>query len=153
MGTRHLSCHHNHEETMTDEKKIEIRLSDRAPVRIATAEWPVIASASWHSGEIAVQANEEAWIKVRQHDADPANEMVVPHADGRVIVYGCRYRGPGGMPVSYLGAYAGYILTPERGAKFVTSEAIVRAIRRVAGAIEMFELGDECIADLPVEEL
>jgi hypothetical protein len=127
--------------TTTDtatEKKIEIALSDRAPVRIVASEWPVIAKGSWFSGQHECQAGEVAWIKVRRH------------ADGRVLVYGLRGRGPGGMPIDYRGASAGYLL-----AAGVTSPEIVRAIRRVVGVLghDLDCLADEAIADLPAEDL
>jgi len=122
--------------TMTTTKTITITMSDRAPIKVVAADWPVIARADWHSGEHACQANEEAWLKVREH------------ADGRRIVYADRDSGPGGMALGYRGTAAGYLI----GAPNAEAET-VRAIRRAAGVIDKSELGDECIADLPAEEL
>jgi hypothetical protein len=138
--------------TTTDtatEKKIEIALSDRAPVRIVAAEWPVIAKGSWFSGQHECQANEVAWLKVRRHE------------DGRVLVYGLRGRGPSGKPIEYHGASAGYLLAPgpsralPAGTSGVTSPEIVRAIRRVVGVLgrDLDCVADEAIGDLPAEDL
>ena len=120
------------------EKKITIKLSERAPVTIAAKEWPIVARGSWFSGEHECQANEEAFVRIRQH------------ADGRAVVYGLRDRGPGGMPLSYRGTSAGYLLNAN-----ASSDEIVRAIRRVAGVLghDLAFLADETIADLPAEAL
>jgi hypothetical protein len=125
--------------TTTDKPKITITLSDRPPVRVVKSEWPIIARADWYSGQHECQANEIAWIRVRQS-----------RDSGRVIVYGMRERGPGGMAIGYRETAAGYLLTL---ADDRSNDAIVRAIRRVAGAIDMPMLGDECIGDLPAEDL
>lgn len=128
--------------TTTTEKKLTITMSDRPPVTIVKDDWPRIASADWFSGTHEVQANELAFIRVRQH------------ADGRVLVYGERERGPGGMPLKYRGTYAGYLLEPMNvGDKRLDMEEIIRHIRRVAGAINLRHLADECIASLPAEEI
>lgn len=116
--------------------KIKITMSERRPVTIVKADWPLIASASWYSGTIESQANYVARIRVRQHE------------DGRTIVYGSAERGPGGAPIDYRGAAAGYMLDAP-----ASDEETVRAIRRVAGVIEHDELAAECIADLPDEEI
>lgn len=138
---------------------ITVSLSDRRPIKISKTAWPLIASSSWFDGEHECQANEVAWIRVRSH------------ADGRTIVYGDRDRGPGGMAIGYRGAYAGYLLIPQTDApetmvegpagpdgplvthRDVDPSEIVRAIRRVAAAIDHDELGSECVADLPAEVL
>jgi hypothetical protein len=140
--------------TDTDsEKKIEIALSDRAPVRIVATEWPIVSRASWFSGAHECQANEVAWLKVRMH------------CDGRVLVYGCRDRGPGGKPIEYRGASAGFLLAGEEGfrllpgtntqIRIVRSPEIVRTIRRVVGVLghDLDCLADEAISDLPAEDL
>jgi hypothetical protein len=138
--------------TTTEKKTVKITLSERRPVRIDPEEWPVIASAKrfWGGNGIACQANEEAWIKVRQHD------------DGRTLVYCDRDRGPGGMPIEYRGSSGGFLLPPayvqgngpDAGRSLPSeTDEIIRAIRRCAGIIDSDELGDECIADLPAEEI
>lgn len=138
---------------MTTEKtKTTITMTDRAPITITKEDWPVIADAEWHTGEHKIQANEEAYMRVREH------------ADGRRIVYGVRERGNGGMPVGYRGKEAGFLVgavdCPPRdrpdGKVSITgpdASETIRAIRRVAGLIDMGELGNDLIADLPAEEL
>lgn len=123
----------------TDKKTTTITMSDRAPLRVDTELWGVIAQAHWHNGAIEVQANEVAYIKVRDHD------------DGRRLVYGDRDRGNGGMPAGYRGKAAGYLVEAIEGK--ADEQGTIRAIRRVAGVLDMPELADECIADLPAEDL
>jgi len=91
----------------------------------------------WFSGQYPFQANEKAEVAVRRH------------ADGRSVVYGRRYAGPGGMRIGYTGAIAGFLL----GA--VDSEEVARAIRRVVGVLgrDLSHLADEAITDLPAEDL
>lgn len=122
---------------MTTTKTIKVTLSERRPVNINPELWPVIASAKtfWGGNGVWCQASEEAWIKVRQHD------------DGRTLVYCDRDRGNGGMPAGYRGVAGGYLLDSS------DSDEIVRAIRRCGGIIGAPELADECIADLPAEEI
>ena len=136
--------------------KLTIPLSERRPVTIDKSEWPLIASADWHAGEHKSQASEVAYLRVRQH------------ADGRTLVYGDRDSGPGGMRAGYRATHAGYLLVPHASApesmvagpagplishRDVDPAEIVRAIRRVAGAIGHDDLGSECVADLPAESL
>jgi hypothetical protein len=113
----------------TESKKIIITLSERAPVSVLTADWPIIAKSDWHDGKVECQANRRAEIRVREH------------ADGRRIVYGwltTQWQGERDQ-------YAGFLL--DKG------DDAVRAIRRVAGAIGRHEVADECIADLPAEAI
>ena len=132
----------------TTNKTITITMSDRSPIKIVAADWPVIARADWHSGSHACQANEEAWLKVREHE------------DGRRIIYSDRDSGPGGMAIGYRGTAAGYLIGAPNAhdctygvARERAATETVRAIRRAAGVIDRPELGDACIADLPAEEL
>jgi len=129
----------------TTNKTTTITMSDRAPIKIVSADWLTIASAHWFSGQIECQANEEAYLRVLEHE------------DGRRIVYGDRDRGPGGMAVSYRGKAAGYLVDTRQSdyspGKVADQEGTIRAIRRAAGVIDRPELGDACIADLPAEEL
>lgn len=134
--------------TTTEPKKRKILMSERPPVRIDVASWPLIAQAGWHSGEHACQANEEALIRVRRREPSPDG----PVESHDVLVYGVRESGPGGMPIGYRGRHAGYLLETQVG-RAVPTDEIVRAIRRVAGVLDMPELADECIADLPAEDL
>ncbi|MDQ3170807.1 MAG: hypothetical protein M3Q55_11770 [Acidobacteriota bacterium] len=168
---------------MTTAIKISFPLSDRRPISIVEADWPIVARADWHSGEHECQANEVAHVEVREH------------ADGRRVVFASRGRGPGGMAVGYRGVDAGYLIAPGPGetrlpepesyddavalfsavfgrapdvgegdqgelwshvcaaAHEPDDAATVRAIRRVAGAIGHEELGAEAIGDLPAEEI
>lgn len=123
--------------TTEKKKKIAVTMSERAPLKLDPELWPLIASADTHDGQVECQANREWRIKVREH------------ADGRRVVYGWVCRGNGGMPIGYRGASGGYLV--EAGAN--AGEETIRAIRRVAGIIGDDQLGDECIADLPAEEL
>lgn len=123
--------------TTEKKKKIAVTMSERAPLKLDPELWPLIASADTHDGQVECQANREWAIKVREHE------------DGRRIVYGWVRRGNGGMPIGYRGASGGYLV--EAGAS--AGEETIRAIRRVAGIIGDDALGDECIADLPAEEL
>lgn len=124
---------------MTTDKKITVTMSERRPVTILARDWPKLAEAAWHDGQIECQANTVAWIRVRQH------------ASGKTIVYGAEDSGTGGQHIGYRARYAGYQIGDVGGAP--SDEEIVRAIRRVAGVIGHEELGAECIADLPAEDL
>ena len=127
--------------TTTTTAKTTICLSDSGPISIVTADWPIIASASWHSGSHECQANEVASVRVRAH------------ADGRTIVYASRDRGPGGMPLGYRGKSAGFLVAHSREHIEPQHARIIASIRRVAGAIGMPDLGSEAIADLPAVEV
>lgn len=120
-----------------DTKRIRVALSERPPVLISAKEWPVIAGAKDFSGgsDHACQANEEYWIKVRQH------------ADGRTLVYCRRHRGPGGMHAGYRGAEGGWLLANP------SQSDIIVAIRRCGGIIQDSGVAQDCISDLPAEEL
>lgn len=124
----------------TAEKRIKITLSDLHPVTIRADQWPILVHVSdfWGGNGIECQANEEACIKIRQH------------ADGRAIVYGIRDSGPGGMPLSYRGRSAGFLLSTKEGQE---QTALIRAIRRVAGAIDWQDGAARAIAELPPTEL
>lgn len=127
----------------TNDKKIKIVLSERAPVTISEKDWPVIAKAdafgdvSGGPARIQVQANQEWFIKVREH------------RDGRRLVYGSNFRGNGGMPEGWKSSSGGFLLAGEKDMQTAT----VRAIRRVAGIINNDYLADETIAELPSEEI
>jgi hypothetical protein len=123
---------------MTTTKKIKIALSDASPVSIDPGQWPIIARADWHDGEIEVQANTQRTIRVREH------------ADGRRIVYGRQFAGEGGQYAGTRNPEAGYLIG---GDAKELEEQTVRAIRRVAGAIGDDDLGAECIGELPAREI
>jgi len=112
---------------------ITITMTDRAPLRVTKDTWPLIASASGHDGQHASQANHAWYLNVRQH------------ADGRSLVYGAHDEGPGGSHSGFRPRWAGF-LTP-------STDGVVRAIRRVEELLGVPGLGDECISDLPAEQL
>ena len=120
----------------TADKQRTVTLTDRPPVKISEAAWPVIAKASDHDNQYEVQANNLWHITVREHD------------DGRRIVYGRKSAGPGGQRIGTRNPAAGYLLAAGADA----SETI-EAIKRVATAIDRDDMGAQCIADLPAEEL
>ena len=104
-----------------------ISLTDSVPVRIRTADWPVIASADWHDGrEVRCQADRTASIHVRQH------------ADGRAVVYGvARSQRSGERDIR-----AGELVTGVRG--------IITAIHHVAERIGHGpSMAYDCIQELP----
>lgn len=117
--------------------KKKVTLTGRPPVTFLESDWPVIAKASSFSGGNghACQANEEAWIRVRKH------------ADGRHLVYGQRDSGPGGMHLGYRGVSAGELIDSD--------EDVTAAIHAVVEELgEGWEsLAEDCIADLPAEEI
>lgn len=132
----------------TRPKTRTITLTGRRPVRIREDEWPIVAEGSyeWWDNAHRSQANRsvEIWLRVRQH------------ADGRAIVYGgydymTRWQGEEGRDVR-----AGVLLEP--------GDDLVRVIARVGdqladriagerGADRLQDVIDECIADLPAEEI
>lgn len=135
-------------------KTIKITLSERRPVTIVEADWPVIAEARAHDGQMLVQANTEWFIKVREH------------RDGRRIVYGGEIAGCNGQYAGFRETRAGYIVDavsrdsmrqPDDGGALVSTypddDGTIRAIRRVAGVIDRDDLGAECIGELPAEVL
>ncbi len=126
-------------ESKKKRKTVTISLSERRPVKIDCADWPVIARVDAHDGKVECQANSVWGICVREH------------ADGRRIVYGWRERGNGGMPIGWRGSEGGFLIEPK--GKAPDEDETVRAIRRVAGIVGDDGLGDECISSLPEEEI
>lgn len=131
--------------TTTEKKTRTIRLTDRPPVRIVDAEWPLIASGSGYSGEHKCQANVEAWLRVLRH------------ADGRTVVYGYRGAGHGGQWIGYSDWYGGELL-----AAGASHADLVRAIRAAGdgigehcgyGAIDADAIVREVIGNLPAEDI
>jgi hypothetical protein len=116
--------------------KIKITMSERRPLSIDPKLWPVIAESSWYNGQYEFQANTIRRIKVRRH------------ADGRTIVYGFQRAGDGGQHVGTRNPEAGFLLSAGSD-----PGETVRAIRRVAGVLDDDGLGEECIADLPAEDI
>ena len=136
---------------MTDTKRKQrtITLTGRPPVRITEDDWPVIASSSWEDcdSEYEFRANRraDAQVKVRQH------------ADGRTIVYGTyRYR------TNFQGEQDVYAAG---GNLIGSTDDIPEDIRATVEYLSGYDslpdgwqpdwrmLADDCIADLPAEEL
>ena len=127
-----------------------ITLTGRRPVTIDEDDWPVIAESQWgdcDKPQYPPEANREA----------DANLKVRRHADGRAIVYGTyRYR------TLFRGeddahAAAGRLLDADGD--------IIAAVRGVTDHLSSYDslpddwqpdwpmLADDCIADLPAEQL
>lgn len=130
-------------------KQRTITLTGRAPIKIDEDIWPVIASAEWadHDNTYEFQANRKA----------SATIMVRVHADGRPIVCGTyTYRTQFEREADARVA-GGVLLTDGSG--------IPAAIRETASYLSDYDslpsgwqpdwkaLADECIADLPAEQL
>lgn len=133
----------------TEKKTITITMSERRPLKIDPAAWPIIAEAEWADSPYESQATRQRWIRVREH------------ADGRRLV-------TGGRTSQWQGSrdqHAGYLIDPVRGddmrevsdgkmtAARPDDDETIRAIRRVGGVIDDDQLAAECIAALPAEEV
>ena len=113
----------------TETKNRTITLTDRRPVTIVEADWPCVARTKWYEGEHEHQANRRGHLTVRQH------------ADGRAIVYG---------------TYTSQFLQESdlSGGEIVASgDDLPEAINRVAASISLPNIAQDCIADLPAEQL
>ena len=136
----------------TTPKKRTITLTGRPPVSIHEDDWPILAEASYHDwdNQYEFQANQH-WrgsLIVRHHNDDGRNRAIVY----AVCSYTTQYQGDRGYVQK-----AGELLPAD-----ATMEQIVAAIRRVHASIDIVDvdhrdmwrlLADECIADLPAEEL
>jgi hypothetical protein len=128
---------------MTTEEKLKITMSERRPMSIVKADWPVIAKGSAFSGQYEFQAADGARVRVRRH------------ADGRMIVYGYAGDWDGGGRPTRENREAGFLIPAD-----ADSAEVVRAIRRVAGILAETDIAGQyadeaarnCIADLPAEE-
>lgn len=111
---------------------VTISMTDRPPVKIRRADWPLVASAKQHDGGrgLECQANRQWAIYVRQH------------ADGRSLVSGAHSSRWQGEP----DGYGGEIVEP--------GGDVPAAIRRIGERIGAGDSTiDRCIADLPAVEL
>lgn len=131
--------------------KRTITLSDRPPVSIDETAWPTWASASDddHDGQVRCQANRTSdwFVKVRRH------------ADGRCIVYaGYTYSSNWANEQGYRIRHG--VLLPVESSQDSICEAITEVCRRMSSCehsdgdeAKWASLRDECIADMPAEEL
>lgn len=112
---------------------LTITLTDRAPVKVDKTVWQLIASASDHDNQYEFQANRKWNLFVRQCQTE---------GDDRCIVYGV-----------YTTQFQSE--SDRRGGEIVDSvDEVPAAVKRVAEHLGFDErLADECIADLPAEEL
>lgn len=110
-------------------EKLTITLTDRAPVTIVKADWPIVATAKDWDNEHECQANRTWRLTVRQH------------ADGRAIVYGV-----------YDSAWQHE--RDLRAGQLCDADAnLAAAIREVASDCGCERIVPACIADLPAEVL
>lgn len=116
-----------------NEDKLTITLSDRAPVRITKAEWPIIAEG--HGPRYRDQ--------VKENDATRKWRLVIRrHADGRMIAYGIFTTQWGDEHDLRAGELLGAEADP------------VAALRRIAESIGAPEdVVANTVADLPATEL
>ena len=112
---------------------LTITLTDRPPVRVDKDKWPIIASASDWDDQYEFQANRKWKLIVRQCERD---------GDDRCIVYGI-----------YDTAWQNE--NSRRGGEIVSDlSEVTAAVKRVAEYLGFEErLADDCIADLPAEDL
>jgi hypothetical protein len=110
-------------------EKLTVTLTGRRPVTITKADWPVIAEA-------------KAWDNTYEFQGQKWRLVVRQHADGRAIVYGVHTSNYQNAK----DARGGELLEP--------GDDIPVAVHRVAESLD-FEarLAEECIADLPAEEI
>lgn len=114
-------------------KKLTITLTDRRPVTVDVDVWPIIAKAKDWDNQHECQANRTWVLTVRQCQTD---------GDDRCVVYG-----------TYDTAWQNE--SGRRGGEIVDSlDDVPAAVKRVAEYLQ-FEsrLADECIADLPADEI
>lgn len=127
---------------MPDDELITITLTDRAPVRIKGAQWPVIATASGDSFEGNDYARHQQALN--QNECDTYLLEVRQHEDGRTLVYG-----------EFKAATAWTRNHSRRGGELLPHESdLVSAIRRVGeDCILPDRITRDCIADLPPVDL
>lgn len=125
-----------------------ITLTDRPPVTINEEAWPLIATATAKDWDNTHECQANRLAKVGLY--------VRQHSDGRAIVY---------ATYTYTSQYQGENGVSARHGELLPAgsdmNAICRAIKNVASRMpeaQMIEqdwqsLADECIADLPAEEL
>lgn len=132
---------------MTDTKRIRtITLTDRRPVRIVDADWPIIAKAEGDSFTGNDYGRHQQALA--QNECDTYKLLARQHPDGRAIVYGVLDAAivAWGSPAGGESWRGGELL--------VATDDIALAIRRVG---ELGGLPDrvirDCIANLPAETI
>jgi hypothetical protein len=123
---------------------LTITLTGRAPIKIDTDEWPILASAKWHDGQVECQANRTRKLIVREHQ------------DGRVVVYGIydtQWQSESGRRRGeYLADCRDDLNSPIVNGD--RAQKIVDAIHKVSEDLDFnIDLAEECIADLPAEDI
>lgn len=129
--------------------KITITMTDRQPVRIAKADWPILAEAQelYFDGEYESQANRKSDWRI----------CVRRHADGRAIVY---------ATFSYVTNWVGERCRDYAEGRMLAHDCdmqdIVTLIYMVASEMSdhddgenslWWSLAKQCIAELPAEDL
>lgn len=114
-------------------KKLTITLTDRRPVAVDIDVWPIIAKAKSWDNQYECQANRTWTLTVRQCQTDD---------DDRCVVYGV-----------YSTCFQGE--SDRRGGEIVDSlDDVPAAVKRVGEYLGFGEsLADECISDLPADEI
>jgi hypothetical protein len=130
-----------------DKKTIRvISLTDRAPVKIVSADWPVVAEGSHESSHKSWENEREAnqiwkgWLKVRQH------------RDGRAIVYGCDEYSTNAQGADGY-SYRGGELLPAGADLAAAIGRLVAGLIDRGGSAAMLQVAHECIASLPAEAI
>lgn len=114
-------------------KKLTISLTDRRPVTVDVDAWAIIGQSSDHDNQYECQANRKWKMTVRQCQTE---------GDDRCVVYG-----------TYTSQYQGE--ADRRGGEIVEDlDSVPEAVKRVAEYLGFdARLADECIADLPADEI
>ncbi len=132
--------------TSTARKQRTITLTHRLPVKIYEDEWPVIAAGAHEDYDGQYRFNSFRSMDISIH--------VRQHADGRTLVYAVyiyrtAYQNDHGRNVKL-----GWLLAP--------GEDVPAAIRQLGSSMvdrldgdegHVWDVVDECIADLPAEDL
>lgn len=134
--------------TTSEPKQRTITLTDRPPVRVREDQWPVIAHGSYKNwdNQYDFQAN-RTWkidIRVRRHE------------DGRAIVYGLYDYDTHFQNEKCEAHKVGALLAPDGDLPSTIKEAAEQMIKRVSDDDMHWHIraaADECIADLPAQEL
>ena len=138
---------------MPEQKHRTITLSGRPPVRIATAEWPILASASGDSyiGQPGPQHDQA----ISQGEVDTYFIGVREHASGRALIYAVLDAAISAWKAPANGIdWRGGELVDHDSPGNTMADAIVQAIQRVGEESGIpSHLIRECIADLPPDDL